>query len=82
MAATGNQKTTSQLDRANNVLLELKRDVTTQDRDEAQRELNLGQATVNRYLIGEGKKIDVAMLLIEFFQKRISDRDRKLKSVA
>lgn len=82
MSTTENQNTPTQLDRANAILLDLKRDITTQDREEAQKELDLGEATVSRYLIGEGKKIETVLALIEFFRKRIEDRDKKLEGAA
>jgi hypothetical protein len=78
MGTDNNQNTGSQIDRANNILLQLKPNVTAQDREDAQKELNLGEATVNRYLLGEGRKVETALDLIEFFQKRIEDREKKL----
>lgn len=82
MSTTENQNTPTQIERANNILLDIKPNVTAQDREDAQKELELGEATVNRYLIGEGKKIDTALALIEFFQGRILERERKLQGAA
>lgn len=81
MASKENQ-ITSQLEKANSILIGLKPNITTQDREAAQKELDLGEATVNRYLLGTGKKIHTALDLIDFLKKRIADRERKLAGAA
>lgn len=77
-----NRNNLSQLERANAILVDLRPNITPQDREEAQKELNLSEPTVTRYLLGYSKKIDTALGLIQFFQKRISDREKKLQNVA
>lgn len=73
-----NQNIQNQIDRANLILNELRPNVTAQDRDDAQKVLDLSPATVDRYLLGQAKKINIALDLIEFLQKRIVDREKKL----
>jgi hypothetical protein len=68
----------SQLDKAKAVLCGLKADISAEDREAAANELKLGSATVKRYLIGEVKKLDVALRLIRFFRGRIEKREREL----
>jgi transcriptional antiterminator len=82
MSTEKNQNIPTQIERANTILLDLKPNVTAQDREDAQQELNMGEATVSRYLTGEGKKIETALGLIEFFQRRILERERKLEGAA
>jgi hypothetical protein len=68
----------SQIDKANAILLELKPNITTTDREEAQKELELSMPTIIRYLNGDAKKIDTAMVLIGFFKERIQKREKEL----
>jgi hypothetical protein len=69
------QKT--QMEKANDVLeQELKANVTSEDRQAAVTELDFSLFTVATYLTGKGKNLDTAMKLIEFFRKRISDREK------
>jgi hypothetical protein len=68
----------SQLEKANAILNELRPNVTSKDREDAQKKLDLSAPTVNRYLLGEAKNIDTAIRLIQFFKKRIEDREREL----
>jgi hypothetical protein len=63
-------------------LIGLRPDITSQDREDAQKELNLSEPTVTRYLNGEAKKIDTALDLIQFFKGKISERERKLQGAA
>jgi hypothetical protein len=70
------QNTSSQLDKANTVLRSISRNVTTDDRDQC----GFSEYTVVQYLKGRGKDLGTAMKLIEFFSKRIEERDKKLAS--
>lgn len=62
------QKTDLEL--ANENLAALKANITASDRNEC----GLSVATVVQYLKGEGKDLDTAMMLLQFFRKRIEDR--------
>lgn len=64
----------SQLDLANDELLAIKGNVTTSDRNEAKKEYS--EFTIVQYLKGEGKDLDTAFALLQFFRKRIQDRGR------
>lgn len=77
-----NQNNPSQIEKANAILIDLRPNITPQDRDEAQKELNLSEPTITRYLNGEAKKIETALDMIEFFQRRILERDKKLQGAA
>jgi hypothetical protein len=77
-----NQNNPSQIEKANAILIDLRPNITPQDRDEAQKELNLSEPTITRYLNGEAKKIETALDMIEFFQRRILERDKKLQGVS
>jgi hypothetical protein len=68
--------TNSQLDKAVAVLRELAINVTTDDRKDAATELKVHPITVSRYLNGTGTDLDTAISLIQFFKKRISDREK------
>lgn len=71
--------TTTQLDKANQVLKDMAINVTTEDRNDAMKELDIkARSTVWGYLNGKGQDLDTAMKLIEFFQPRILERNRKL----
>lgn len=69
-------KQTTQLDRANSALIALSADVTTEDRREA--ETHYSEFTIVQYLKGRGKNLDTAMALLDFFRKRINNRDKKI----
>lgn len=66
------QKTQQQ--QANEALMALAINVSTSDRKEA---LNsYSEFTIIQYLKGRGKDLDTAMALLEFFRKRIADRNK------
>lgn len=75
-------KTNTQLDKAILVLKGLVVNITSDDRAEAEKKFDLHQVTISRYLKGTGTDLDTAMKLIDFFQKRIEDRERKLQGAA
>lgn len=62
------QKTDLQL--ANERLSDLKPNVTRKDIDESP----WAEPTIKRYLIGGGKKLDVAAAMLTYFRGRIEDR--------
>ncbi len=72
-------KKENQISTANNILKQLRTNITAQDKEAAIQGLELGEATVTRYLNGEAKKIETALDLIKFFRGRIADRDRELQ---
>jgi hypothetical protein len=76
------QKAPTQIEKAAAILKELYPNITATDRDEATKELELSEPTVNRYLTGHVKKVETAIDLIEFFKKRINEREKKLDKVA
>lgn len=65
----------TQLDRANEALMELKTNISASDRQEALK-LGFSEATVNMYLINRGTNLDTTMTLLQFFKKRIEDREK------
>lgn len=72
----------TQLDKANAVLMGLSSDITSSDRKAAEEELNYTRFTIATYLKGEGKDLDITMIFVEFFQKRIEERNKKLAGAA
>jgi hypothetical protein len=72
----------SQLDQANAVLIDLSKNVTTDDRKAIIAEGILSEPHVIRYLKGNGTDLDTAMNLIRFIRKRIEERARELSRVA
>lgn len=72
----------AQLVKAAGILQDLDQNITKLDRKAALRELNVVEATVRRYLKGKGTDIDTALRIIDFFKKRIEERERKLNEVA
>lgn len=72
----------TQLEKANAILTQLNPNITAQDRVDAQKELELSEPTVKRYLIGQAKEIDTAIRMINFLRGRIKQRDEALKTVA
>lgn len=70
------QKT--QLERANEELVELAPNVTASDRQEAIATKEYSAFTIVQYLNGRGKNLDTAMKLIQFFRKKIEGRNRVL----
>lgn len=70
------QEQKSQLQQANEQLIGLGSDVTTNDRQEAMN--TYSEFTVYQYLKGRGKSLDTAIKLLQFFKKRIEDRNKVL----
>jgi hypothetical protein len=70
------QKT--QLESASEQLAELIPNITTSDRQEANKEYS--EFTVIQYLKGRGKNLDTAMNLLKFFRKRIEQRNQILEN--
>lgn len=60
----------SDLELANEALVELKPNITSSDRREAPVSMN----TVVQYLKGEGQDLDTAFKLLEYFKGRIDNR--------
>lgn len=69
-------KQNTQLAKANSALVELSKNVSTQDRQEAMKQYS--EFTIVQYLNGRGKNVDTAVTLLTFFRKRISDRDKAI----
>lgn len=70
------QQQKSQLERANEALVELAPHIPTSDRQHAM--LTYSEFTVIQYLKGRGKNLDTAMKLLELFKKRIEGRELAL----
>jgi hypothetical protein len=70
--------TNPQIDKARQVLMTLAINVSTDDKQEAERETGLHQKTIREYLKGRGTDLDTATKLVQFFKRRIADRDREL----
>lgn len=64
------------LDKAATVLQGLRPLVSSKDREAAEKELKVSPVTIIRYLNGNAKKIDTAAQLIQFFKRRIEERDK------
>lgn len=77
MKSTRQNKTNTQLDKANKVLKELAVNVTTEDRLAARKKLKLSRYTIGYSLKGDAKDLDTATNLIRFFRQRIEDRDKE-----
>ena len=69
---SNNQK--SDLDLANQALLALKINVTTSDRADSPR----CEAITIQYLKGQGKDLDTAIELLDYFRERIEERRKKI----
>lgn len=67
----------SQLLQANGILRDMKDQLTRADRKAAIMD-GYSKSTLVQYLKGEGKALDTALDLIEYFKKRISQRKRTL----
>jgi hypothetical protein len=70
--------TNPQIDKARQVLVALAINVSTDDKQEAERETGLHPKTIREYLKGRGTDLDTATKLVQFFKRRIADRDREL----
>jgi hypothetical protein len=68
----------TQLDKANEILVALSVNVTTEDRKAIISEGILAEPYMIKYLKGNGTDLDTAMTLIRFIRKRIADRDLEL----
>lgn len=68
------QKT--QLQRANEALAALKPNITSDDRTEAAKRFSV--FTIVMYLKGQGRNLDTAIKLLDFFKGKIETREHKL----
>lgn len=68
------KNTNSQLVKANEALLSLAHNVTSDDRKDAP----VSEFTVIQYLKGRGKDLGTAIKLLGFFRERIAQRDKVL----
>ena len=66
----------SQLERSADTLVAMAPSITTLDKQEAIKEYS--EFTVYQYLRGQGKNLDTAIDLIQFFRKRIEGREKVL----
>lgn len=66
----------TQVERFAAILHSLKPDVTEDDRKAAIQELGIANNTVSFYMMGKGTNVKTGLQLIEFFRKRIAERDR------
>jgi hypothetical protein len=64
----------SQLERTNEALLQMAPKITTTDRQAAM--VNYSEFTIVQYLKGRGKNLDTAIALLQFFRKKIEDREK------
>lgn len=55
--------------------------LTVEDKEDGIKNIPLSQPTLYRYLKGEVKKIEIAQLIVDFYQKRIEERINNLKSL-
>lgn len=78
MISKVSQNVKSQIGAANETLTDLRLNITAKDRAAAQKELDLSEPTITRYLHGKAKRIEVAINLIKFFRERIAEREREL----
>lgn len=71
-------KRLTQLERVNQVLIQISPDVTTEDRKSVIESDLLSEPHLIRYLRGKGTKLTKALDLLEFLRERISAREKKL----
>lgn len=71
-------KPESQKEKLSRLLLEIKPDVTKDDRSAAIIEFVVTKATISRYLNGIVNDIDTAFKLYTFFKKRIDKREKAI----
>lgn len=62
-------------------LAAIKPDVTAQDRKDAFAEFNLTEATIHKYLKGEGPNADLGLKLYEFFHGKIAGRIERINAI-
>lgn len=62
-------------------LLNISKNITVSDRSDSLQECDITRPTLDRYLRGDIVKIDTAMGLIKFFDKRISARVKELSKI-
>ena len=70
------EKEDTQAKRFGKVLMDLKPDVTEDDRKAAIKETGVTHATIVAYLKGNVRNNDLAASLIGIFRQRISDREK------
>lgn len=67
-----------QLTKATEILQELRKNVTTQDRKDAVKDFDLSDVTISNYLNGHARNLDTAERLIVFFRNRVNRRNELL----
>lgn len=73
-------KTNNLITKAATVLQEMRPLVSSGDRKDAAKELDVSNVTIIRYLNGKAKDIETATNLIQFFKKRIEERERIIEA--
>jgi predicted polyphosphate/ATP-dependent NAD kinase len=68
----------TQLQKANQALVELRAVTTREDRLSVMKELKISRSTVFTYLGGDGTNLDTAIGMVKFFRKRILERTKVL----
>ncbi len=68
----------SQSEKLSDALKALEPNVTKDDRKQAQEKFKISNATVSRYLNGEGPNSDLSADLIIFFRSKIEKRNKAL----
>jgi len=62
-------------------LVKISKDVTAQDRTACMKKLKVSKVTVCTYLNGQGTNSDLALDMIELFNERIAEREKKIKAL-
>lgn len=73
-----NNKALTQLQRVNRSLVEISKDVITEDRKAAIEDKLLSEPHLIRYLSGKGTKLTKALALFKFLKDRIENREKEL----
>jgi len=68
----------AQIKNGNDALVLLKNMITAGDRKAAMKTFSMNAATLSRYLHGQGRNIDRIDGLLQFFNKRIEERNKRL----
>lgn len=65
-----------------NRLQTMDKELTPDDRKEAERALDLSRVTIDKYLGGDVPNVDLGIKIYEFFAGRIKEKIEKIKAIA
>lgn len=76
-----NEATETQAEKIGKALIALKPNVSKEDRRDYRQHANCSEQLIVLYLKGEVKSLSIGLDMLEFFTKKIAEREQKLNQI-